>query len=83
MTSQVARFVRLFVFALAPALVAIATGQTPLTTAAVSAACVGALEVAWRNYSPTTPATTTTQKSGRTMEPPPPAPPTVPPASQT
>ena len=59
MTSQIARFIRLFVFALVPGLVAIATGQTALTTTAIVAVAVGALEVAWRNYNPTTTVTTT------------------------
>ncbi len=59
MTSQIARFVRLFLFAVAPALTTIATGQSKLTVAVVEAAVVPALEVAWRGIHPTFAAKTT------------------------
>ncbi len=53
MTSQLARFVRLFLFAVTPALLTIATGQSKLTVAVVEAAVVPALEVGWRGIHPT------------------------------
>ena len=58
LTSQVARFVRLFIFAVLPSILTLATGQSALTIAAVAAVVTPALEVAWRGIHPTTAATT-------------------------
>jgi hypothetical protein len=53
LTSQAARFVRIFVFAAGPALLALLTGQGPVTIGAVAAISGPALEVAWRGIHPT------------------------------
>jgi hypothetical protein len=54
--SQLARFVRLFVFAAVPALVALGTGANKVTLAGAVALVTPALETAWRQAFPTTPA---------------------------
>jgi hypothetical protein len=69
LTSQAARFLRVFLFALLPSILTLATGQTPVTIAAVAAFVAAALEVAWRAIHPTVAAAT---------PPAPPAPPTEP-----
>lgn len=63
LTSQAARFVRLFVMAAFPGALLFATGQSKLTIAAATPAVVGALEVAWRSIHPTVSATSPTPPS--------------------
>lgn len=53
LTNQIARFVRVFVFALLPSILTIATGQSKVTIAAAAALVAPALEVAWRAIHPT------------------------------
>ena len=58
MTSQIARFLRVFLFALAPGALTIITHQSPLTIVGVEGFVTPALEVAWRAIHPTVPAAT-------------------------
>jgi len=54
--TQLARFVRLFVFALVPLVVTLATSQSKLTVGAVVPLIVACAETAWRKANPTVPA---------------------------
>lgn len=65
-TSQVARFVRIFVFTIAPALLLFITGQSPFTIATVTPPVAGALETAWRAIHPTVAASTSPPPSSST-----------------
>lgn len=69
-TSQLARFVRLFVMALCTAVIPLVAGNSRLTLAAVMAVVVPALETAYRALFPVMPA-----------KPAPPVPPATPPTS--
>lgn len=65
--TQLSRFVRIFVFALVPALIALSTSASKYTIAAVIAVAAPAAETAWRQVFPAVPIT----------KPPAPAPPPV------
>lgn len=54
--TQLARFARLFVLAVVPALGALAAGGNKVTVAAVVAVVVPTAEVVWRGLYPTVPA---------------------------
>lgn len=63
MKTQLARFVRLFLIAVVPALCVLFAGGTKLTVAAVVAVVVPVLEVAWRQAFPAEPTSSSTSSS--------------------
>jgi len=69
MTSQIARFIRVFLFAVAPGALAIETGQSKLTTATIVALVTPALEVAWRAIHPTVAAPSPTPPNSGPVQP--------------